>query len=763
MAHNPNNLDPTGKYSGMHGTYAMPAQTKTFNEKEKDDNQWAKETMESILRMSSIGYSGRSHDISKNYDVVYGIIDDADYQDLISHYGEKREDLPNALRNYPLLNTDMNVLKGEKNGMGANFYVTSSNPDVETEKEEVLSRAIWKETNQEFANEFNRNGEDTGVPTQQTRNLREVKEDVDKSFKSQRAIMGQEAINYIYYNEELHDQFLEDFEHYLTSGYAFSWKGVRNNDVKRESLPPTCVDYDKESRTEFVEDGDWALYRVLDYRSRIVEEFYEELTEDQIKHLETPDSTGRASTYFPVGDGLNNGIGPARTDIDRPDEENSRGMDGTRPHPRQERLIEKIYICWKSLRKVGFLKYRTILGETEEMVVDEDYKPRKELGEEIEWKWINEVWEGWKIDNQFWLGIRPVQNQRNGLNNISECKLPINGRAHTYMNNRNMSFVDMGKPFQITYNIYRYKLNNAIAKAKDVIAMLDINMVPKGYTPEQWLYTVEKTGVAWTDYSAEALQHMPAQHQNVLNLSLQTIEQYSAILNQVIAEWERVSGVNAQRKAQIGQYQGKATTEQAIIQSNYMTDDYFRKFQRFEQRELQGLLDLSKIAWTEGKKGSYLTPSERMQMISIDGQSHKESEYTVFVTNSREDLNEKRKAEELIQPHLQAGGYTSDALEILRSNSIDKIYSKIKEAEKVRENRDQELQQSYQEGYKKGKQEKVDAAQREQERKDRELDHKITNEQRSTDIEEREVEYDYEIDKEGNQIQRQNNQNNEGE
>jgi hypothetical protein len=145
----------------------------------------------------------------------------------------------------------------------------------------------------------------------------------------------------------------------------------------------------------------------------------------------------------------------------------------------------------------------------------------------------------------------------------------------------------------------------AIARSKDIIAQFDINMIPKKWDMDKFMYFVEGTGIAWVDYNKEGIQLSP-QHQSVLDMSIKTIDQYLALLESIQLEWEKISGVNRQRQGGIGPYEGKAASQQAIVQSSHITEDLFRKFSRFEQRELQGLLDYSKDAWVNGKKGMYV-------------------------------------------------------------------------------------------------------------------------------------------------------------
>ena len=52
----------------------------------------------------------------------------------------------------------------------------------------------------------------------------------------------------------------------------------------------------------------------------------------------------------------------------------------------------------------------------------------------MEWKWVNEVWEGTRIDGRVYIKIHPIVNQRNSLDNPSVCKLPVNGIRYSNLN-----------------------------------------------------------------------------------------------------------------------------------------------------------------------------------------------------------------------------------------------------------------------------------------------------------------------------------------
>jgi hypothetical protein len=327
--------------------------------------------------------------------------------------------------------------------------------------------------------------------------------------------------------------------------------------------------------------------------------------------------------------------------------------------------------------------------------VEDPYKltpELRELGAKLEWEWVNEVWEGTRIDRDVYINIRPITNQRHSLDNPSICKLPINGRKYSDINSQNISLVSQGIPYQLNYNIYKYRLELAIARSKDIIAQFDINMIPKNWDMDKFMYYVEGTGIAWVDYNKEGVQLSP-QHQSVLDMSIKTISQYLTLLESIMIEWEKLSGVTRQRQGEMGVHEGKATAQQSIVQSSHITEDLFRKFSHFEQRELQGLLDYSKEAWLNGKKAMYVMPDGSIDQIDIDPITHMEAEYGIFVSDAGKDIEKKQKLEGLAQAMVQNGAKMSMIADVFASDSFSQIKDKIVQAEKAAE----ELQKAQEE------------------------------------------------------------------
>ena len=210
------------------------------------------------------------------------------------------------------------------------------------------------------------------------------------------------------------------------------------------------------------------------------------------------------------------------------------------------------------------------------------------------------------------------------------------------------------------------------------------------------MYYVEGTGIAWVDYNKEGIQLNP-QHQSVMDMSIKTIQQYITLLESILVEWEKISGVSRQRQGEIGAYEGKASSQQAILQSSHITEDLFRKFERMEQRDFQALLDYSKEAWLTGKKSMYVMPDGTTDFLDIDSMTHMETNYGIFVSDAGKDAEKLQNIKGLTQAMMQNGAKPGDIAEMLDSDSFSQIKSNLKKADRMAAQLEQAQQQAQQE------------------------------------------------------------------
>lgn len=643
----------------MFGQATIPKQRIPLSQK---DDKWREDCVNAFINLSKFGISERRSYLKSLYDYYNGVIDEEDYNYVLKPYGKTRSHFPTRLRNYPIIKPIIDLLLGEKSKRPLEYSVTVQNADSISIKEEALKNLLLVNLKAKFLSELAKQ-QDIELPqTEEPPLPQQIVEQFNRSYVDQRAVSGQAALNYIMYYNEVYDKFQKLFFHFLVTGETYSHKGVRRNEVFYEIVNPLDVDYDKDPDIDFVEDADWAIIRKYSHASTIIDIFGEYLSDEQVLELESPTHTS-AEAYL----------------LYRAE------ASGADDNVYRNRLIEIITVYWKSRKRIGFVTYNDPnTGNVEMFDVEEGYKlPQelKDLGAKMEWEWVNEVWEGTRIDRRFFVNIRPYKNQRSSLDNPSRCKLPINGRKYSDINSQSISLVSLGIAYQLNYNIYKYRLELAIARSKDIIAQFDINMIPKNWDMDKFMYFVEGTGIAWVDYNKEGIQLSP-QHQSVLDMSIKTISQYLTLLESIMIEWEKVSGVTRQRQGQMSSYEGKATSQQSIVQSSHITEDIFRKFAHFERRELQGLLDYSKEAWLNGKKAMYVMPDGSMDTIDIEPITHMEAEYGIFVSDAGKDVEKKQKLEGLAQAAVQNGMPMSTVVSIFESDSFSQIKDKIKQAEK---------------------------------------------------------------------------------
>jgi hypothetical protein len=645
----------------------------------KKNKKWRESCVEAYIELSQYGVNQRKDDLKRLYDYYNGVIYEDDYRYVTHPYGKSRNNFPSKMRNYPIIKPIIDLLLGEKSKRPLNYTVTVQNGDTVSEKENAKQQAIYQNLQQRFIQALGQSNPELLQNLESPDDIpmpKQIADQFENSYVDNRAIKGQHAMTYIMQQSEVYDKIQKAWFHFLVAGEVYTHRGVRNKEPFYEILNPIDIDYDKDPDIEFVEDGDWALVRKYVHASSVIDSFYESLTDEQVLELEEPRQSDPESYLL-----------------------YRRARAGSDPNTYRNRLIEVVTVYWKSRKRIGFLEYMDPeTGAIEEMEVDETFrmpKEMKEMGAKVTYLWVNEVWEGTRIDGRFYININPVANQRLSIDNPSTCKLPINGRKYSDVNADNISLVSLGIPYQLNYNIYKYRLELAIARSKDIIAQFDINMIPKKWDMDKFMYYVEGTGIAWIDYNKEGIQLNP-QHQSVLDMSIKTISQYITLLESILQEWEKLSGVSRQRQGTIGAYEGKASSQQAIVQSSHITEDLFRKFARLEQRDLQALLDYSKEAWLTGKQGMFVMPDGTTDFLDLETLQHMEANYGIFVSDAGKDQQRLDQIKGLAQAMIQNGTKASMVAEMFESENFSQIKGKLKAAEKAAEELEQAQQQAQQ-------------------------------------------------------------------
>jgi hypothetical protein len=661
---------------------ARPRQKLPFTKKDKD---WRLRSMQYFTYANSQSANQRKG-LEVLYKLANGYLDESEYDYVLNPLGEEGkknpqyQSFPAKLRNWDIISPIVHSLVGQMIEMGLDYTVIDQAADIETEHKTIMSQLVKVNMLKKFNNALLEIGIDTGRGKEEERPVPEMEEEA-KSIGSLRSKEGRKMLDYIVSYNELLSKYLRCFYDFIVTGTCFTRRDVLEDETIFEDVSPLNVRYLASQNVNFLEDGESISVDYFMNPSEVIDFFYgqEEFTEEMIDYIELQDSgtgsTGeksyRATDYYGTfKDRFINKISGSDNAIPK--------VDGN---------IRVTHTNFTSFTRVGRLSYKDILGNEYIEEVSEEFKPMK--GEKVEWIWVKQIWEGFSINDKFWLGIAPIPLQRGSLDNPNKCKLLYNGKILDSRSVEAKSIVQKAKVYQEKYNIIQYNIEMTINKNMDKVILMPLSLVPDDEDMDMFgqMYYTKAMGYMYFDDSDKA-KLQAAQHIRVLDTNLnQYINYLYTIAQQIKMEFEQQVGFTRQSKGEINSSDSVRNTQEAIFRGNLMTSYLFEQFRQLQQRDLQALLDLSKFAFIEGKKANYLNSVGRQEWLKLEPYSVTQTSYGLFVKNSAKELKMRDEMKMRAQEFAQNGSTPSDVAKILRSESFDEL-------EEYLENKEKEIQEA---------------------------------------------------------------------
>lgn len=688
----------------MYETLQFPPQQLPMSKKTKE---WRKQ----ILDWGSNNATIASELIRKtvrhkkiNYDLLNGILHMDDLKTIINPEGIHASFIPDNIQHYPIMNSKLDVLRGEESKRVFDYRVVITNPNSISEIEENKKNALFQDLQQSI--------QDTSQ-SEEDFNARLEKLNYYYTFewKDIRELRANCLLNHYSKEYNMPLIFNEGFMDALTVGEEIYQCDIIGGEPVIEKLNPNKVRVYKSGYSNKIEDADVIV--IEDYWSpgRIIDTYYDVLTKKDIDYIEdivttTSSNNGYDSFHDPRNEFIN---------IDSIDWENAVYKDGFFWNPvggafngnsmlpyDMNGNIRVVRMFWKSRRKIKKVKYYDENGETQYKYRDEKYVPNTALGEEVQALYINEAWEGTKIGKDIYVNMRPRVVQYNRLSNPSRCHFGIIGSIYNLNDSKAFSLVDMMKPFNYLYDAIHDKLNKLMSKNWGKIITLDLAKVPTGWDVEKWLYFAKTNNIAVIDSfkegNAGAATGILAGGLNnassgVIDAELgNSIQQSINLLEFIKMEMGDVAGISKQREGQISNRETVGGVERATLQSSLITEWYFVVHDDVKKRALECFLETAKIALKgRNKKFQYILSDGSMKVIDIDGDEFSENDYGLVVDNSNDLQELKQKIDTLAQAALQN--------QSLSFSTIMKLYDSCSMAEKQRivEKNEQDMMQRQQE------------------------------------------------------------------
>ena len=680
----------------------LPPQQLPFHRKTK---KWRKQIVDWADSKTFFNYSPvRNSVIHKkiNYDLLNGKLHMQDLEMVINPENQSAGFIPDKIQHYPIMNSKLNVLRGEESKRVFDFRVIITNPNSISEIENAKKEELLQRLQQMMANsaqseeEFNQE-------------LEKLNDHFTYEWQDYREIRANALLNHYVKEYNMPLLFNNGFMDAMTVGEEIYQCDIVGGEPVIMKVDPLKIRIFKSGYSNKIEDADMIILEDYWSPGQIIDTFYDVLTQKDIEYIEkAPYTLGQASAdsmdniddragfvnNYMIGDEITSQEGFFWDPLGTADGVNSSllpfDMVGN---------IRVLRVYWKSRRRIKKVKsYDPETGEEMFNFYPETYVIDKDNGEEEQILYINEAWEATKIGEKIYVNMRPKVVQYNKLSNPSRCHFGIVGSIYNLNGNRPFSLVDMMKNYNYLYDVIHDRLNKFMAKNWGKILRLDIAKIPKGWDIEKWMYYAKANGLAVEDSFREgnigAATGKLAGAMNNASSGIIDAEFGNSIQSQINLiefikmEMSDVAGISRQREGQISNRETVGGVERATLQSSHITEYLFIQHDDVKKRALECFLETAKIALKgRSKKFQYILSDSSMRVMDIDGDEFAESDYGLLVDNGQGTQELSQKLDMLAQAALQN--------QTLSFSTIMKLYNSSSLAEKQRivENDERKIQE----------------------------------------------------------------------
>ena len=678
----------------------FPPQQLPFSRKTK---KWRKQVVDWAAGKAFFNYSPvRKSVLHKkiNYDLINGKLHMKDLMLVINPDNIQAGFIPDRIQHYPIMNSKLNVLRGEESKRVFDYRVVITNPNAISEIEENKKAELMQRL-QQMVSDTSQSEEEFNTE------LDKLNEYITYEWQDIREIRANALLKHYVKEFNMLLMFNKGFMDAMTVAEEAYMCDIVGGEPVIEKLNPLNLRVFRSGYSDRIEDADVIIYEDYWSPGKIIDTFYDSLNSEDIKYIENIPNNPYGEVegvesdprleFIPTG-GI---IGD--DEIMNPNQLFAESYDNSMMPYDTAGNIRVIRIFWKSRRKIKKVKsYDPQTGEEIFNFYPETYVINKDKGEEEETLWINEAWEGTKIGEKIYVNMRPRLVQYNRLSNPSRCHFGIVGSIYNLNQDKPFSLVDMMKPYNYLYDAIHDRLNKMLSKNWGKIITLDLAKVPAKWDIDKWMYYAKTNNIAVVDSFKEgnigaatgklagALNNASS---GVIDAELgNSIQQNINLLEFIKLEMADVAGISKQREGQISNRETVGGVERATLQSSHITEWLFLQHEDVKRRALECFLETAKIALRgRNKKFQYILSDGSMKVMDIDGDEFAECDYGLVVDNSNAIQELQQKMDMLAQAALQN--------QTLNFSTIMKLYNSSSLAEKQRmvEKNEQELIQRQQE------------------------------------------------------------------
>ena len=684
----------------MKNTKSFPAQKLPMSKKTQ---AWKEACVDYVVGAGDSGFGGngrsRSDEMQTYYDLYNSIYNEKDLKYVTNPF--KQDDgFPAMAQDYNIIKPYVDQLLGEETKRPFNFHPQRTSDIAASELQEkakemlmdYIQATIASKLSQEQAARY-----EQALATGEIQTPEAIAKYLQKDYKDIAETEAYHALQFLKRKLNLTHEFYKGWKDALIGGEEIYYVGVINGDPYVERVNPMYFDYEHSLDLEFIDDAAWCRRKMIMSATEIYDRFYDKMSERQLNEL---------LELIDQRPGAGNNPEIRKTSIDY-ESIKLHKINSFTDNPFDIDHIVVYHCCWKSFKKIGFV---TLLnpetGEAEEFQVDEDYKVTG-TEQSVEWDWIIEVWEGYRIGDDMYIGIQPIEYQHISADNPNSQKLPYTGVVYNNTNSKPRSLVSMMKPLQYMYIVVWYRLELALSRDKGKVAVMDITQIPKSMNIDvnKWMHYLSALGVAFINPYDEGWDipgregGKPSQFNQLSSWDLtmsNVIAEYIQLMQKIEDMVAKLTGITPQRQGQIAASELVSNANTAVNMSYHITEPWFWNHNQVKRRVLTMLLNTSKAAWKDSKRYlNYILDDATRAFVQLSDNFFYE-DMDIFVDDSTKNQQYIDQLKQLLQPAMQNGASLLDIAEIITLDNMSMIKNRLEEIEQKRMEQMQQQQQAEQ-------------------------------------------------------------------
>jgi hypothetical protein len=643
-------------------------------------------------------WTEKANRIQRNYDIYNGVIDEEIFKPVTNYLNIEDWDNPVKMEHVDIISLPLREIIGSEIKRPWEPVAIAVNPEAVSAKEkeriDMLKQHIYAELmwpiEQQLIEKYPDKDEREEQAKAYQQDLEAMKPaDIDVFMQTQFRLpeesLAQDLIDYLTREHKLDFIFNRGWEKAVISGEEVYYVGQKNGRQHIELVDNRYFNYDMSAQHHFIHEAEWFTYEKYMLISDIYDEFSEEIEADK----DLQDRLDKLTPFRHHNDYTEGVL------LDYDYDDNAVIMS--------DRKVRVLHTVFKSLKKIKFIETTDLeTGQPTTIIVDETYKfnPLVDISESS--VWIPEYLEGYKIDEDLFLRMRPVPHQYRNLNDPFKIKGPYMGVSYGLHNGTPISLTDRGFAFQFLYDVIWFRLMETIATDRGNIMLALIKQLPEGWSPKEWLQYLVTSKVGFIDPSqdTESIGSDP-QYWKSINLSASAdVQKYLQMLDYCEQRCLRAIGSNENRIGTVSPTESVTNNQQKIVQSSNITEPDFYLHNILKEEVVTGLLEQAKISFRNNPRNiSFITSDLNIKSLFVDPDLLESAEFAVYASNSTRDHSIVQSLRNRIDQIVQASqGDFRFLTEVVTTNNPERLKemaSKVS-AEKQQQMQAQQQMQSQQ-------------------------------------------------------------------